>query len=130
MDNYLSTHGLGELLVRPRCDLRYYKDMRLWYATLFFLIVFLPSAWSADITPPTQPPHSVPSDPFSKKPQPDNPSDTSDSEMVIQPETIPHPDSVVTPPVIDPKMAIDPEAKSDEERHPALQPEENLPLKK
>jgi hypothetical protein len=97
---------------------------------LFLLIVFLPSAWSADITPPTRSPHSAQSDPFSKKPQPDNPSDISDSEMVIQPETIPHPDSVVTPPVIDPKMAIDPEAKSDEERHPALQPEENLPLEK
>jgi hypothetical protein len=29
--------------------------------------------------------------------------------MVKQPETVPHPDSVVTPPVVDPKMAINPE---------------------
>ncbi len=43
--------------------------------------------------------------------------------MVKQPETVPHPDSVVTPPVIDHKMAVDPEAKTKEERHPTLPPE-------
>ena len=32
--------------------------------------------------------------------------------MVKQPDTIPHPDSVVTPPVVDPKMAINPEEAS------------------
>jgi hypothetical protein len=49
--------------------------------------------------------------------------------MVKQPETVPHPDSVVTPPVIDPKMAIDPEAKTAEERHPTLPPEGPSPPK-
>lgn len=29
--------------------------------------------------------------------------------MVKQPETVPHPDSVVTPPVVDPKMAVNPD---------------------
>ncbi|HEU5091879.1 MAG TPA: hypothetical protein VFT30_04295 [Nitrospira sp.] len=50
--------------------------------------------------------------------------------MVKQPETAPHPDSVVTPPVIDPKMAIDPEAKTEEERHPTLPPEQPSSPKK
>jgi hypothetical protein len=50
--------------------------------------------------------------------------------MVKQPETVPHPDSVVTPPVIDPKMAIDPEAKTKEERHPTLPSEETSPQDK
>jgi hypothetical protein len=97
--------------------------MRLLCAILL-LIGISSSCWSADITPPP------PGDPFSEKPQLDQPPDTRDSEMVIQPETIPHPDSVVNPPVIDPKMAIDPEAQSEEERHPALQPEGKPPLEK
>mgnify|MGYP007037739947 FL=1 len=107
--------------------------MWLLYAILLSLSGFpssSSSSWAADITPPSQSPQTAPSDPFSAKPQLDGALDTPDSEMVIQPETIPHPDSVVTPPVIDPKMAIDPEAKSDEERHPSLQAEENPPLEK
>jgi hypothetical protein len=50
--------------------------------------------------------------------------------MVVQPETVPHPDSVVTPPVIDPKMAIDPKAKTKEDRHPTLPSEQTAPPKK
>jgi hypothetical protein len=104
--------------------------MWLLYAILLSLSGFPSSLWAADITPPSQSPQPGPSDPFPEKPQVDGTPDTPDSEMVIQPETIPHPDSVVNPPIIDPKMAIDPEAKSDEERHPSLQPEENPPLEK
>jgi hypothetical protein len=104
--------------------------MWLLYAILLSLSGSPSSSWAADITPPSQSPQTAPSDPFSEKPQLDGALDAPDSEMVIQPETIPHPDSVVTPPVIDPKMAIDPEAKSDEERHPSLQAEENPPLEK
>ncbi|BFU89638.1 MAG: hypothetical protein NTAFB01_08250 [Nitrospira sp.] len=49
--------------------------------------------------------------------------------MVKQPETVPHPGSVVTPPVIDPKMAVDPEAQTEEERHPTLPVEQTEPPK-
>jgi len=51
--------------------------------------------------------------------------------MVKQPETVPHPDSVVTPPVVDPKMAINPDQPASEqpeqkptlpERPPAVPP--------
>lgn len=98
--------------------------MRLLYVVILLLAIGLSSVWAADISPPPQLPQPAPSDPSRETPQRDSASDTPDSEMVIQPDTIPHPDSVVTPPVIDPKMAIDPEAKSEEERHPTLQPEE------
>ncbi|HEU4684052.1 MAG TPA: hypothetical protein VFS39_06080 [Nitrospira sp.] len=30
--------------------------------------------------------------------------------MVVEPKTVPHPGSVMDPPVVDPKMAIDPDA--------------------
>ncbi|HEY5932932.1 MAG TPA: hypothetical protein VIT63_08440, partial [Nitrospira sp.] len=86
---------------------------------------------AADITPPSQSPPSIrPQDPSTEKSQPDSPPDTRDSGMVKQPETVPHPDSVVTPPVIDPKMAIDPEAETKDERHPTLPPERPAPQKK
>ena len=35
--------------------------------------------------------------------------------MVKQPETTPHPDSVVTPPVVDPKMAVNPDQPATEQ---------------
>jgi hypothetical protein len=34
--------------------------------------------------------------------------------MVKQPETVPHPDSVVTPPMVDPKMAVNPDQPATE----------------
>ena len=71
----------------------------------------------------------MPKDPSIEKSVPESPPSTRDSGMVKQPETVPHPDSVMTPPVIDPKMAIDPEAKTKEERHPTLPPEQASPPK-
>jgi hypothetical protein len=50
--------------------------------------------------------------------------------MVKQPETVPHPDSVVTPPVVDPKMAINPEAASPQPVEPPERPNEDRPQKK
>jgi hypothetical protein len=50
--------------------------------------------------------------------------------MVKQPETIPHPDSVVTPPVVDPKMAINPEASSPQPVEPPERPHQDQPPKK
>jgi hypothetical protein len=77
---------------------------------------------AADVTPP-QPPPKAPNDSPIRK-SPDNaPPATRDQGMVKQPETVPHPDSVVNPPVIDPKMAVDPAATTKEERHPELAPE-------
>jgi hypothetical protein len=50
--------------------------------------------------------------------------------MVKQPETIPHPDSVVTPPVVDPKMAINPEASPPHALEPSERPNQDQPPKK
>jgi hypothetical protein len=104
--------------------------MRRW---LFLVLLFVSgsSVLAADITPlPGLPPSTTPQDPPAGKSVPDNPPSTRDPGMVKQPETVPHPGSVVTPPVIDPKMAIDPEAKTEEERHPTLPPEETSPQDK
>jgi hypothetical protein len=50
--------------------------------------------------------------------------------MVKQPDTIPHPDSVVTPPVVDPKMAINPEAASPQPIEPPEHQDQDQPPKK
>ncbi len=68
------------------------------------------AAFAADILPapePSQPPPrgQSPAEPSRPNIEPG----PTDPGMVKQPETVPHPDSVVTPPVVDPKMAINPE---------------------
>jgi len=40
---------------------------------------------------------------------PDIPPPSRDPGIVKQPKTVPHPDSVVVPPVVDPGMAVNPE---------------------
>lgn len=88
-------------------------------ALVAFIFLVLPSisciAEAADVTP--VPPSNVPGRPPNVEPSPRDPG------ILKQPETVPHPDSVVTPPVVDPKMAIDPDAPTKEERHPMLPPE-------
>lgn len=80
-----------------------------------FLGGILLSGWgepgySADQLPPK--PESPPSDNPEGRPKsvpPDPPPPSRDPGIVKQPETIPHPDSVVVPPVVDPGMAVNPE---------------------
>lgn len=109
---------------------RYREVMSRWLFIVLLTACVSP-VLAADITPaPGSPPSTTPQDPSTEKSVPDSPPSTRDSGMVKQPETVPHPDSVVTPPVIDPKMAIDPEAKTEEERHPTLPPEEIFPQDK
>jgi hypothetical protein len=50
--------------------------------------------------------------------------------MVKQPETVPHPDSVVTPPVVDPKMAINPETGAPPPVEPSERPKQDPAPKK
>jgi hypothetical protein len=50
--------------------------------------------------------------------------------MVKQPETIPDPNSVVNPPVVDPKMAINPEAAPPKSVDPSQRPSQDQPSKK
>jgi hypothetical protein len=50
--------------------------------------------------------------------------------MVKQPETIPDPNSVVNPPVVDPKMAINPEAAPPQPVEPSERPNQDQPPKK
>lgn len=47
--------------------------------------------------------------------------------MVKQPETLPHPDSVVTPPVVDPKMAVNPDQPATEQQDRKPAPRERPP---
>lgn len=109
--------------------IRYRQIMQKWLFIILLFIAYGSPALAADITPPSESPHLItPQDPSTQKPQPDSPPSTHDPGIVKQPETVPHPDSVVTPPVIDPKMAIDPEARTEEERHPQLPPEQTAPI--
>lgn len=55
--------------------------------------------------PPSQSPPSLGQDSPKAEVRPSQ----KDPGMVKQPETVPHPDSVVTPPVVDPRMAVSPE---------------------
>lgn len=108
---------------------RYREVMRRWLF-IVLLTVWASPVSAADITPaPGSPPSITPQDPSTEKSVPDGPPSTRDPGMVKQPETGPHPDSVVTPPVIDPKMAVDPEAQTEEERHPTLPSEQPEPPK-
>jgi hypothetical protein len=50
--------------------------------------------------------------------------------MVKQPETIPDPNSVVNPPVVDPKMAINPETAAPQSADPSERPSQDQPPKK
>ena len=68
-------------------------------------------ALAADIIP-APPAQAPPSQPPAEPPKPDVAPSPRDPGMVKQPETLPHPDSVVNPPVVDPKMAINPETGS------------------
>ena len=71
------------------------------------LAVGLSVAWSADITPvPPSPLESRPANPQGPTALPPS---SIDPGIERRPQTIPHPRSAVTPPIVDPKMAIDPE---------------------
>ncbi|GJL70048.1 MAG: hypothetical protein NPIRA06_26830 [Nitrospirales bacterium] len=50
----------------------------------------------------------------------------NDSEMVVEPDIPPHPEAVVTPPVVDPEMVVDPSTREPmtEEKLERLTPEE------
>lgn len=106
---------------------RYRVVMRGWMFILLLTVCGSP-VLAADSTPaPGSPPSITPQAPSTEKSIPDSPPSTSDEGMVKQPDTVPPPGSVVEPPVVDPKMAIDPEAKTEEERHPTLPPEQTSP---
>lgn len=102
------------------------KNTSFQTSLIVLLLVVVSPVLAADITPPSQPQPPAPqqNNPSTGKPPSDTAPGTRDQGMVKEPQTVPHPDSVVTPPVIDPKMAVDPEAKTKEERHPALTPEQ------
>ncbi|HRI37241.1 MAG TPA: hypothetical protein PLO50_01665 [Nitrospira sp.] len=96
----------------------------MWQQILAIILLVLPvPVLAADVTPPPASPQA-PNDSPSRKSPGNMPPAIRDQGMVKQPETAPHPDSVVNPPAIDPKMAVDPAAETKEERHPLLAPEQ------
>jgi hypothetical protein len=92
------------------------------------LACLLTPALAADIVPAPESPPPAPSQPPESKPEV-APS-PRDPGMVKQPETIPHPGSVVTPPEVDPKMAINPEASPPHALEPSERPNQDQPPKK
>lgn len=106
----------GKFLVVRLPGHAYYKFMTIALVMLLILLLSpLHPAGAADVSPaPPQPNYPLP--PQKVEPSPRDPG------IVKQPETVPHPGSVVTPPVVDPKMAVDPDAPTKEERHPMLPP--------
>jgi hypothetical protein len=81
--------------------------------------IWLPAAWSADVTPGP----SVPGEVLPENPQAPGtpPPSRIDPGIERRPQTIPDPRSAVIPPKVDPKMAIDPEtaASAMEEMKPS-----------
>jgi len=88
------------------------------------------AARAADIIPVPESPPPAPSQPLAEQSKPEVAPSPRDPGMVKQPETVPHPDSVVTPPVVDPKMAINPEAASPQPVEPSERPNIEQPPKR
>ena len=61
------------------------------------------AALAADIVPAPESPPPAPNQPPAGQSKPEVAPSPRDPGMVKQPETVPHPDSVVTPPVVDPE---------------------------
>ncbi|BCA53496.1 hypothetical protein W02_06360 [Nitrospira sp. KM1] len=62
-----------------------------------------------DAQPAPRDPGTAP--PGTTAPRQDIPPDPRDPGMVKQPDVIPNPDAVVTPPVVDPGMAVNPDER-------------------
>jgi hypothetical protein len=92
------------------------KATRSASSLLFVLCSWASGAVAADIVPAPQeqpaPRGEAPAPLQKDVPKPDVGPSQKDSGMVKQPDTVPHPDSVVTPPVVDPKMAVNPEERT------------------
>jgi hypothetical protein len=71
------------------------------------MAIWLPAAWSADVTP--RPPVSGEVLPENPQAPGTPPPSRIDPGIERRPQTIPDPRSAVIPPKVDPKMAIDPE---------------------
>ena len=110
----IRTRKLTALPVRDSSGLLSGIVMRIAGTTACFLIFapliiacWLSAAWSADVTPvPPVPLESRPSNPQGPSTPPPS---RIDPGIERRPQTVPHPSSAVTPPIVDPKMAIDPE---------------------
>ena len=110
----IRTRKLTGLPVRDSSGLFSGIVMRIAGTTACFLVFapliiacWLSAAWSADVTPvPPAPLESRPGNP--QEPTAPPPS-RIDPGIERRPQTVPHPRSAVTPPIVDPKMAIDPE---------------------
>jgi hypothetical protein len=103
---------------------------RVWLLMLVIATVTVSPTWAADIIPAPEPPAAPEGQPPVEGSQSEVAPSPRDQGMVKQPETVPHPDSVVTPPVVDPKMAINPEAASPQPVEPPERPNEDRPQKK
>lgn len=110
----IRTRGLTALPVRDSRGLLSGIVMRIAGTTATFLVLapliiagWLSSAWSADVTPiPPAPLESRPGHPQGPTTPPPS---RIDPGIERRPQTVPHPRSAITPPIVDPKMAIDPE---------------------
>ena len=103
---------------------------RIWLLMLIMASLVVSPALAADIIPAPDPPASPQGQPPAEESRPEIAPSPRDPGMVKQPETIPHPDSVVNPPVVDPKMAINPETASPQSVEPPERPNEDQPQKK
>lgn len=109
----IRVRGLTALPVRDSSGLLSGIVTRAMGTTVIFLflapliIAFgLSVAWSADVTP--MPPPPLGSRPENPQGPTALPPSSIDPGIERRPQTIPHPRSAVTPPIVDPKMAINP----------------------
>jgi hypothetical protein len=103
---------------------------RLTLQITLLAFLWVPSALAGDVVPGAESPAPAPpgqSQGEQSKPEPAPP--TTDPGIVKQPETIPDPNSVVNPPVVDPKMAINPEAAPPQPEPPEQRNQEQTPKK-
>jgi hypothetical protein len=100
------------------------------YAALMTLLLLSSSstlylAEAADVPPVPPLPSAPPSD--KSAPPPNVEPSPRDPGIVKKPEIVPDQKSVVTPPIVDPKMPVNPDAPTEEQRHPTLPPPNTQP---
>ncbi len=102
--------------------------MRLMYllpAALILLTALHARAGELSPAPGSGAPPSA--QPPAEAPQSEVPRSPRDPGMVVEPETVPNPESVIHPPVVDPKMAINPDEMSPQTTDPSEHPNRNRP---
>lgn len=98
--------------------------MRWIYLPAILILLTALHARAGDLSPVPESGAPPPAKPPTEAPESEAPRSPRDPGMVVQPETVPNPESVIHPPVVDPKMAVNPDEMS-QSADPSERPNRN-----